>query len=48
LASGALVKAFPVSASVRLQLTYPSRADISSKVKVFAEILARHLKAAVA
>ncbi|QOZ08183.1 LysR family transcriptional regulator [Bradyrhizobium sp. CCBAU 51765] len=48
LASGALVKAFPVSASVRLQLTYPSRADISSKVRVFAEILARHLKAAVA
>jgi len=47
LASGALVQAFPASASVRLYLTYPSRADISSKVKAFAEILARHLKAAV-
>ena len=47
LASGALVQVFPVSASVRLHLTYPSRADISSKIKAFAEILARHLKAAV-
>lgn len=47
LVSGALAQAFPVSASVRLHLTYPSRADISAKVKAFAEILARHLKAAV-
>jgi len=47
LGSGALVKVFPISVSVKLHLTYPSRADISPKVKVFAEILARHLKAAV-
>ena len=46
LASGVLVQVFPkiLSRSIRLQLTYPSRADISPKVKAFAEILTRHLE----
>jgi DNA-binding transcriptional LysR family regulator len=50
LASGVLVRVFPDSLStpLRLHLTYPSRADISSKVKAFAEILTRHLEAAAA
>lgn len=48
-ASGVLVQVFPdaLSVSVRLHLTYPSRADISPKVKAFADILARHLETAV-
>src|ERR1700742_720657 len=48
LASGVLVQVFPniLSKSIRLHLTYPSRADISSKVKAFAEILTRHLETA--
>jgi DNA-binding transcriptional LysR family regulator len=47
-ASGVLVQVFPniLSSSIRLHLTYPSRADISSKVKAFAEILTRHLETA--
>jgi DNA-binding transcriptional LysR family regulator len=50
LASSVLVQVFPdiLSTSVRLHLTYPSRADISPKVKAFAEILTRHLEAAAA
>jgi DNA-binding transcriptional LysR family regulator len=50
LVSGALVQLFPdkLNASVRLHLTYPSRADISPKVKAFAEILSRHLEATTA
>ena len=48
LASGVLVQVFPDILSVRLHLTYPSRADISPKVKAFAEILTRHLEAAAA
>jgi DNA-binding transcriptional LysR family regulator len=50
LASGVLVQLFPdiLSTPLRLHLTYPSRADISSKVKAFAEILTRHLEAAAA
>jgi len=50
LASGDLVQLFPdsLSTSVRLNLTYPSREDISPKVKAFAEILTRHLEAAAA
>jgi DNA-binding transcriptional LysR family regulator len=50
LASGALVQVFPDSLStpLRLHLTYPSRADISSKVRAFAEILTRHLEATTA
>src|SRR6201991_5135332 len=48
LASGVLVQVFPdiLSTSVRLHLTYPSRADLSPKVKAFAEILPRRLEAA--
>jgi DNA-binding transcriptional LysR family regulator len=48
LASGVLVQVFPniLSKSIRLHLTYPSRADISAKVKAFAEILTRHLETA--
>jgi DNA-binding transcriptional LysR family regulator len=50
LASGLLVQVLPeiLSTSVRLHLTYPSRAAISPKVKAFAQILTRHLGTAAA
>jgi hypothetical protein len=34
------------SGSIRLHLTFPSRADLNPKVNEFARILARHLKTA--
>jgi DNA-binding transcriptional LysR family regulator len=36
------------SGSIRLHLTFPSRADLNPKVNAFAQVLARHLKAAAA
>jgi DNA-binding transcriptional LysR family regulator len=49
LATGLLVQVFPeiLLASPRLHLTYPSRADISPKIKAFAEILTRRLEAGI-
>jgi DNA-binding transcriptional LysR family regulator len=44
LASGAVAPVLPsVSGSIRLHLTFPSRADLNPKVKTFAQIFARHL-----
>jgi DNA-binding transcriptional LysR family regulator len=36
------------SGSIRLHLTFPSRADLNPKVNAFAQVLARHLEAAAA
>jgi DNA-binding transcriptional LysR family regulator len=49
LASGAVAPVLPslFSGSLRLHLTFPSRADLSPKVNVFAQILACHLDAAI-
>jgi DNA-binding transcriptional LysR family regulator len=49
LASGAMAPVLPsaLSGSIRLHLTFPSRADLSPKVNAFAQILVRHLDAAI-
>jgi DNA-binding transcriptional LysR family regulator len=49
LASGAVAPVLPtlLSGSIRLHLTFPSRLDLSPKVNTFAQVLARHLDAAV-
>lgn len=49
LASGAVAPVLPsvLSGSIRLHLTFPSRADRSPEVNAFAQVLVRHLDAAV-
>jgi DNA-binding transcriptional LysR family regulator len=49
LASGAVTPVLPsvLSGSIRLHLTFPSRADRSPEVNAFAQVLVRHLDAAV-
>jgi DNA-binding transcriptional LysR family regulator len=48
IAAGAVAAVLPqqFSGTIRLHLTYPSRADLSPKVSAFARVLAKHVATA--